>query len=54
MRYLKSLIIIFLVIVVVLPYVNGLNEPGTRTPIKHVINIFFENHTFDNLFGAYP
>ncbi len=54
MRYLKSLIIIFLVIVVVLPYVNGLNEPGTRTPIKHVINIFFENHTFDNLFGVYP
>lgn len=27
---------------------------GTRTPIKHVINIFLENHTFDNYFGIYP
>ncbi len=27
---------------------------GTRTPIKHVINIFLENHSFDNLFGIYP
>lgn len=25
----------------------------TRTPIKHVIVIIGENHTFDNLFGAY-
>ena len=26
----------------------------TKTPIKHVINIFFENHSFDNFFGIYP
>ena len=26
---------------------------GTRTPIKHVIIIVGENHTFDNLFGTY-
>ncbi len=27
---------------------------GTSTPIKHVINIFLENHSFDNIFGIYP
>ena len=26
----------------------------TKTPIKHLINIFLENHTFDNYFGTYP
>ena len=30
------------------------SQPGkTRTPIEHVIVIIGENHTFDNLFGAY-
>ncbi|PSN91918.1 hypothetical protein B9Q03_02765 [Candidatus Marsarchaeota G2 archaeon OSP_D] len=27
---------------------------ATRTPIKHVIFIMMENHSFDNLFGVYP
>lgn len=26
----------------------------TSTPIKHVVNIFMENHSFDNIFGIYP
>lgn len=26
----------------------------TETPITHLINIYFENHTFDNYFGVYP
>lgn len=26
----------------------------TRTPIKHVISILQENHTYDNYFGKYP
>ncbi len=26
---------------------------GTTTPIKHVIIVVGENHTFDNLFGTY-
>ncbi len=30
------------------------NSNNTRTPVKHVINIFLENHSFDNLFGVYP
>ena len=27
---------------------------GTSTPIKHVIIITMENHSFDNIFGKYP
>jgi phospholipase C len=27
---------------------------NTKTPIKHLINIYLENHTFDNFFGTYP
>ena len=42
-------------IVILLPAVSGsISQPGERTPIKHVINIYFENHTFDNFFGTYP
>jgi phospholipase C len=29
------------------------NDNATTTPIKHVIIVVGENHTFDNLFGAY-
>jgi len=28
--------------------------PSTATPIKHVVNIMMENHSFDNVFGLYP
>ncbi len=27
---------------------------GTRTPIRHVVIITMENHSFDNVFGHYP
>ena len=27
---------------------------ATETPIKHVVNIMMENHSFDNIFGLYP
>ncbi len=30
------------------------SQLSTRTPIKHVIIIFLENHSFDNIFGVYP
>lgn len=30
------------------------NSNNTKTPVKHVVNIFLENHSFDNLFGVYP
>ena len=29
-------------------------QPGTRTPVKHVIVIFNENISFDHYFGTYP
>ena len=28
--------------------------PSTVTPIKHVVVVMMENHSFDNLFGLYP
>lgn len=31
-----------------------INSNNTKTPVKHVVNIFLENHSFDNLFGVYP
>lgn len=34
-------------------YAEESNENKTATPIKHVIVIVGENHTFDNLFGVY-
>jgi len=48
--------ITFLVaVMVIIPAVSGaVNQPSEKTPIKHVINIYFENHTFDNFFGTYP
>jgi phospholipase C len=32
---------------------NGSNDANTTTPIKHVIVIIGENHTFDHLFATY-
>ena len=29
-------------------------QPGTATPIKHLVVIFDENNSFDHYFGAYP
>jgi phospholipase C len=28
--------------------------PGTATPIKHLVIVMMENHSFDNVFGVYP
>ena len=30
------------------------SAPGTPTPIKHVVTVMQEGHTFDNYFGSYP
>ncbi|WP_069807653.1 alkaline phosphatase family protein [Vulcanisaeta thermophila] len=35
-------------------YTLPANELLTKTSIKHVIIIFLENHSFDNIFGVYP
>ncbi len=50
MKLLKIGLIIFLAFAV--PTSSALDE--TATPIKHVIVIMQENHSFDNYFGTYP
>ena len=32
---------------------HGSGNPGTTTPIKHVVVIIGENHTFDNVYATY-
>ena len=56
-RYIAMAVAIAIVLVMLMPVVSAQaasQSSGTRTPIKHVINIFLENHSFDNLFGIYP
>jgi phospholipase C len=56
-RYIAVIVTIAIVVVMFMPVVSaqaGSQPSGTRTPIKHVINIFLENHSFDNLLGIYP
>ena len=33
---------------------GALPEPGTATPIKHLVVIYQENVSFDHYFGTYP
>ena len=35
-------------------FVNGRSSPDSKTPIKHIVHIIQENHSFDNLFGTFP
>ena len=49
-------LIIFIIMALALnvePLITSSETTGTQSPIKHVIEILMENHTFDNLFGAY-
>ena len=34
--------------------IPALGAAATATPIKHVVIVMMENHSFDNLFGVYP
>lgn len=36
------------------PAGSGGRDPVASSPIRHVIEIMIENHTFDNLFGRFP
>lgn len=47
----KYFLFALLSILILLSNVSHAEE--TRTPIKHVIIIIEENHSFDNLFGTY-
>ncbi|AHC51955.1 phosphoesterase [Sulfolobus acidocaldarius SUSAZ] len=53
MKY-TILVFVFLLIALLLISNIAYAENETRTPIKHVIIIFMENHSFDNFFGVYP
>lgn len=34
--------------------VSVVQAGGTATPIKHIVVVMMENHSFDNVFGVYP
>ena len=48
-----SFMVLFLLLLSLIP-VNSSGLVDTKTPIKHVINIYFENNAFDTIFGIYP
>ncbi|HEU5047845.1 MAG TPA: alkaline phosphatase family protein [Rickettsiales bacterium] len=48
MRYLTAFVISLL-----LPF-HALAQPEQLKPVKHIIVIYLENHSFDNLFGTFP
>ncbi|MEW9492075.1 MAG: alkaline phosphatase family protein [Candidatus Aramenus sulfurataquae] len=52
MRRSSSLALLAFVLFLLIPV--GAHSQSTATPIKHVIIIIEENHSFDNLFGTYP
>jgi len=31
-----------------------MERPADQTPIDHIVVIYLENHTFDNLYGKFP
>ena len=36
------------------PSATALTQPGGNVPINHLVVIYQENHTFDNLYGKFP
>ncbi len=56
MKGLKVILVLIVTLIILSSVGNGAlaSHSGTRTPVTHVINILFENHTFDNFFGIYP
>lgn len=55
MKRISVILIILVVLILLFPIgASSIAQQGTKTPIKHVINIYLENHTFDNYFGTYP
>ncbi|MEM4085474.1 MAG: alkaline phosphatase family protein [Saccharolobus sp.] len=45
---------VLFVLLLLLPVLVVHSYSNTATPIKHIIIIIMENHSFDNLFGVYP
>lgn len=49
-----ALVIAFLASPLAGPVAAAATPQGTATPVKHVIMITMENHSFDNILGKYP
>lgn len=56
LRLLFSILVLFLLAFcpILLLFNGSAQASETSTPIKHLIIIMFENHSFDNFFGVYP
>jgi phospholipase C len=53
-RCASAVLIASLLLTAVLPSAVTAASSATMTPIRHVVIITMENHSFDNIFGAYP
>lgn len=57
-RFLLKVFSVLAIICIIAPSVAVASDAGTinatKTPIKHLITIMMENHSFDNIFGKYP
>ena len=51
---LRGTAVILLLGLQVLAGVSPANSGGTITPVKHIVIVIMENHSFDNVFGLYP
>jgi phospholipase C len=52
-----AIVIIFFLLAlfpILVSFNSAAQTSGTSTPIKHLIVIMLENHSFDNFFGVYP
>lgn len=51
----SSIVLVLLALQILAGAAPGvMTELGTATPIKHVVIVMMENHSFDNVFGLYP
>ncbi|NON63357.1 alkaline phosphatase family protein, partial [Acidianus sp. RZ1] len=53
MKWIAIIIALLLISTLISPSIYSYSQQ-TLTPIKHVVIIILENHSFDNIFGTYP
>ncbi len=53
-KFASLFLLLFIITSIPTSFAAAQSVQQTRTPIKHVIIIFKENRSFDNLFGTYP
>jgi len=54
MKKIRTAVLIIAVILLLFSSLVTYQQQSTATPIKHVVIIILENHSFDNIFGKYP